>query len=110
MLDALRPQRVQASIWADVAGTPMQAYFADPLRGSIHSFGMALDVTLLDSEGDECDMGSGFDEMSLRSHPAMHAEHLAERRTDHRARLAARGDGARRVSRHRHRVVALRPR
>ena len=77
VLDALRPQRVQASIWADVAGTPMQAYFADPLRGSIHSFGMALDVTLLDPEGDECDMGSGFDEMSLRSHPAMHAEHLA---------------------------------
>jgi zinc D-Ala-D-Ala dipeptidase len=23
-------------------------------------------------------MGSGFDEMSLRSHPALHAEHLAQ--------------------------------
>jgi len=77
VLDALRPQRVQEAIWADVAGTPAQAYFADPVRGSIHSFGMAVDVTLLDAQGRESDMGSGYDEMSLRSHPMLDAEHLA---------------------------------
>ncbi len=77
VLDALRPQRVQEAIWADVVGTPMAMYFADPARGSIHSFGMAVDVTLLDPDGREVDMGSGFDEMSLASHPALHAEHLA---------------------------------
>jgi D-alanyl-D-alanine dipeptidase len=76
VLDALRPQRVQQAIWRDVAGTPMQPYFADPARGSIHSYGMAVDVTLLDPQGREADMGSGFDEMTLRSHPALHAEHL----------------------------------
>ncbi len=77
VLDALRPQRVQQAIWADVVGTPMAMYFADPARGSIHSFGMAVDITLLDPDGREVDMGSGFDEMSLASHPALHAEHLA---------------------------------
>ncbi len=77
VLDALRPQRVQEAIWADVVGTPMAMYFADPARGSIHSFGMAVDVTLLDAAGQEVDMGSGFDEMSLASHPALHAAHLA---------------------------------
>lgn len=77
VLDALRPQRVQEAIWHDVAGTPMEQYFAHPLRGSIHSFGMAVDVTLLDPQGRETDMGSGFDEMALASHPALHAEHLA---------------------------------
>lgn len=77
VLDALRPQRVQQSIWADVAGTLAQAYFADPARGSIHTFGMAVDVTLLDGRGRERDMGSGYDEMSLRSHPELDAEHLA---------------------------------
>lgn len=77
VLDALRPQRVQEAIWADAAGTPAQSYFADPQRGSIHSFGMAVDVTLLDSQGREVDMGSGYDEMTLRSHPAMDSEHLA---------------------------------
>lgn len=77
VLDALRPQRVQEAIWKDVAGTAMEHYFAHPQRGSIHSFGMAVDVTLIDPQGRESDMGSGFDEMSLASHPALHAEHLA---------------------------------
>ncbi len=77
VLDALRPQRVQEAIWLDVAGTPAQAYFANPERGSIHSYGMAVDVTLLAPDGREADMGSGFDEMSRRSHPALHAELLA---------------------------------
>jgi D-alanyl-D-alanine dipeptidase len=77
VLDALRPQRVQEAIWADVQGTPAALYFADPARGSIHSFGMAVDVTLLDGAGRELDMGSGFDEMSLRSHPALEEQQLA---------------------------------
>ncbi len=80
VLDALRPQRVQEAIWADVVGTPMAMYFADPARGSIHSYGMAVDVTLVSPEGAEADMGSGFDEMALSSHPALHAEHLASGR------------------------------
>ena len=77
VLDALRPQRVQEAIWKDVAGTPMAHYFAHPQRGSIHSFGMAVDVTLLNAQGREADMGSGFDEMTEASHPALHAELLA---------------------------------
>ena len=77
VLDALRPQRVQESIWRDVVDTPMAMYFAEPVRGSIHSFGMAVDVTLQRPDGREADMGSGFDEMSPASHPALHAEHLA---------------------------------
>ncbi len=77
VLDALRPQRVQEAIWADVTGTAAALYFANPVRGSIHSYGMAVDVTLIDPQGGESDMGSGFDEMALASHPALHAEHLA---------------------------------
>ena len=77
VLDALRPQRVQEAIWVDVAGTPAQEYFANPERGSIHSYGMAVDVTLLQPGGQEADMGSGFDEMTLASHPSLHPQHLA---------------------------------
>ncbi|MBL8361204.1 MAG: M15 family metallopeptidase [Rubrivivax sp.] len=77
VLDALRPHRVQEAIWQDVAGTPSAMYFADPRIGSIHSYGMAVDVTLADADGLECDMGSGFDEMSPKSHPSLDAEHLA---------------------------------
>jgi D-alanyl-D-alanine dipeptidase len=83
VLDALRPQRVQEAIWASVAGTPDEAYFAHPRAGSIHSFGMAVDVTLLDPAGREsgaAEMGSGFDEMNELSHPALHAVHVASGR------------------------------
>ena len=90
VLDALRPQRVQEAIWRDVAGTPAARYFANPERGSIHSFGMAVDVTLRDGRGRELDMGSGFDEMALVSHPALEAEQLAAGAIT-RAHIVARG-------------------
>jgi D-alanyl-D-alanine dipeptidase len=77
VLDALRPHRVQEAIWRDVAGTPAALYFADPALGSIHSHGMAVDATLLGPDGRELDMGSGYDEMSERSHPALEDAQLA---------------------------------
>jgi D-alanyl-D-alanine dipeptidase len=77
VLDALRPHRVQVLLWDFLEGTGLQQYVADPARGSIHSFGMALDVTVLDAEGRELDMGSGFDEMNELSHPRLEASHLA---------------------------------
>ena len=77
VLDALRPQRVQEQLWQALQGTDLLGYIAEPGRGSIHSFGMALDVTLLDAQGRELDMGTGFDDLSERSHPAREAELLA---------------------------------
>jgi D-alanyl-D-alanine dipeptidase len=71
VLDALRPQRVQQQLWDALAGTELRLYLADPARGSIHSFGMALDITLLDAAGKELDMGTGFDDMTPLSHPAL---------------------------------------
>jgi D-alanyl-D-alanine dipeptidase len=77
VLDALRPQRIQEQLYREFENTPQAMYLAHPERGSIHSFGMAVDVTLLDECGVELDMGSEFDEMTLLSHPDREAEHLA---------------------------------
>lgn len=71
VLDALRPQRVQQQLWDALEGTGLQMYLANPARGSIHSYGMALDITLLDEQGRELDMGTGFDDMTDLSHPAL---------------------------------------
>jgi D-alanyl-D-alanine dipeptidase len=89
VLDALRPQRVQQQLWDRLEGTGLQMYLADPARGSIHSYGMALDITILDQSGRELDMGTGFDDMTELSHPALEegfvaagrlsAEHAANR-------------------------------
>jgi D-alanyl-D-alanine dipeptidase len=77
VLDALRPQRVQQQLWDALAGTDLQMYLAEPGRGSIHSYGMALDVTILDEAGVELDMGTGFDDMTELSHPALEEGFLA---------------------------------
>lgn len=77
VLDALRPQRVQQLMWQAVLGTDKQDYVADPARGSIHSYGMAADVTLLTADHQEVDMGSAFDQMDDSSHPELHAQLLA---------------------------------
>jgi D-alanyl-D-alanine dipeptidase len=77
ILDALRPHRVQVELWDFLGGTGLRQYVADPARGSIHSFGMAVDVTVIDAGGAELDMGTGFDEMNERSHPVLEAQHLA---------------------------------
>ncbi|SHM92806.1 D-alanyl-D-alanine dipeptidase [Duganella sacchari] len=77
VLDALRPQRVQEQLWDALQGTDLLTYIAEPARGSIHSFGMALDLTLTDRHGHELDMGTGFDDLSERSHPALEEGLLA---------------------------------
>jgi D-alanyl-D-alanine dipeptidase len=43
-------------------------YFLDPKIGSNHTRGAAVDVTLVDAEGNELDMPSRFDEMSEKAH------------------------------------------
>lgn len=77
LLDALRPHRVQEELWDALSGTNLQMYLAPPERGSIHSFGMAVDITILDPSGRELDMGTGFDDMTELSHPVLEARHHA---------------------------------
>jgi len=77
VLDALRPQRVQEALWASLEGTGLEMYLANPVRGSIHSFGMAVDITLIDADGRELDMGTPFDDLTEKSHPKLEEEFLA---------------------------------
>jgi D-alanyl-D-alanine dipeptidase len=51
-------------------------------RGSNHSRGTAIDLTLLDASGSELDMGTGFDAMTIESehfHPGL-PEHVQRHR------------------------------
>jgi D-alanyl-D-alanine dipeptidase len=40
---------------------PNATYVADPIKGSIHNRGGAVDITLVDANGIELDMGTPFD-------------------------------------------------
>lgn len=62
ILDAFRPAEAQWKLWHH---TPDATFLADPRRGSPHSMGAAVDLTLLDrASGQELDMGTGFDAMT----------------------------------------------
>lgn len=78
VFDALRPQSAQIAFWDLVKGTPQQPYFADPARGSVHSYGFAVDLSLLDAAGKELDMGTGFDDLRELAEPKKEERFLAE--------------------------------
>lgn len=59
--DAYRPWSVQKVMWELV---PDPLYVADPLRGSRHNRGMAVDVTLVDLDGNELEMPTDYDEFT----------------------------------------------
>lgn len=48
---------------------PNQDYVVPIALGSNHSRGTAIDVTLIDENGQPLDMGTAFDEMDDLSHP-----------------------------------------
>ena len=65
IFDAFRPQEAQLALW-EVAVDKL--YVADPSLGSNHTRGTAIDLTLVDEDGKELDMGTGFDHMTVLSH------------------------------------------
>ena len=73
ILDAFRPQEAQEALWA-VAPDP--DYIADPAKGSHHTRGVAIDLTLVGPDGQALDMGTPVDTMSAASHH-FHAAHPA---------------------------------
>jgi len=56
--------------WALWNARPDPDFLADPRRGSPHSRGVAVDLTLLDGDGAALDMGTGFDAFTPLSHHA----------------------------------------
>ncbi len=64
IFDCYRPLSVQKKMWAIM---PNEDYVANPAKGSRHNRGAAVDVTLIDSLGNELDMGTGFDDFTKKA-------------------------------------------
>lgn len=65
VFDAFRPSEAQWALWRH---TPDPEFLADPRRGSPHSRGAAVDLTLIDGDGRALEMGTGFDNFTPRAH------------------------------------------
>lgn len=65
MFDCYRPRPIQWKLWEKV---PDPRYVADPKKGSMHNRGAAVDLTIVDSKGNELDMGTPYDFFGPRAH------------------------------------------
>ncbi|WP_373997817.1 M15 family metallopeptidase [Bdellovibrio bacteriovorus] len=75
--DTLRPRSIQAQFYSHLEGTPFQNYVAAPYPGSLHNFGMAMDLTLQTKDGRPLDMGTGFDDFRDLAQPKLEEKFLA---------------------------------
>ena len=64
IFDCYRPLDVQKEMWK-IVSNPI--YVADPKKGSIHNRGGAVDISLVDLEGKELDMGTTFDHFGIEA-------------------------------------------
>lgn len=64
LYDCYRPLDIQKRMWKIVSNPK---YVADPAKGSIHNRGGAVDLTLVDSDGQELDMGTTFDHFGIEA-------------------------------------------
>ncbi|MFO8087657.1 MAG: M15 family metallopeptidase [Bacteroidales bacterium] len=80
--DALRPVSVQQMMWDTIDVPPEKKfwYVAPPGRGSIHNYGMAVDLTIADSSGNPLDMGTEFDYFGKLAFPRFSQRYLEEGR------------------------------
>jgi len=58
MFDCYRPRPIQWKLWNKV---PNPKYVADPRKGSMHNRGAAVDLTIVNKNGEELDMGTEYD-------------------------------------------------
>ena len=69
IFDAYRPTYVQKALWEF---DPNPNFLSDPQKGSPHTRGIAIDLTLTDIKGNELEMGTKFDDFTEKAY------HLSE--------------------------------
>lgn len=66
--DAARPMSVQRKMFNAVKGTSKANYVANPAKGGgLHNYGLAVDITITDSNGNELDMGTPVDHLGVEA-------------------------------------------
>jgi zinc D-Ala-D-Ala dipeptidase len=65
MFDCYRPRPAQQRLW-DVVPNP--DYVTPPSKGSMHNRGLAVDLTIVDNNGKDLDMGTPYDFFGKEAH------------------------------------------
>ncbi len=80
VFDGIRPIQVQQEMWDALDSIPVHRrgkFVSNPSRGSVHNYGAAVDLTIVDSIGIHLDMGAGFDDFREIAFPSLEHKFLA---------------------------------
>lgn len=78
--DAARPFEIQKILSDHISLPPQEKwkYISSPTRGSLHNYGLAIDVSIVDEQGVELDMGTPYDYFGPEAEPAREIQMLSE--------------------------------
>jgi D-alanyl-D-alanine dipeptidase len=92
IMDAARPRSVSRRMFDKMKGTKFEKFVADPKKGSMHNYGIAVDVTIVNGNGKEIDMGfTPFYKSDLSiywGYAKLKLFHLSDTQKNNRALLA----------------------
>jgi D-alanyl-D-alanine dipeptidase len=85
IFDAVRPRRIQSKMWdtIDVPYAERSKYVSNPKNGSLHNFGAAVDLSIIDARGIELDMGTPYDYFGELAYPREEDRMLEEGKLTH---------------------------
>ncbi|GAB5417764.1 MAG: M15 family metallopeptidase [Crocinitomicaceae bacterium] len=79
VFDGVRPLLVQREMWEALDSVPplnRGKFVSNPIFGSVHNFGTAVDITICNEKGEELDMGAGYDDFRPIAFPSREAHFL----------------------------------
>lgn len=79
VFDGVRPLQVQYEMWNALDSIPRYRrgkFVSNPSKGSVHNFGAAVDLTIVDNSGEELDMGAGYDDFREIAFPKYEQQFL----------------------------------
>lgn len=85
VFDAVRARSIQRKMWdtIDVPYFERSKYVSNPNNGSLHNFGAAVDVSIIDAHGIELDMGTPYDYFGELAYPREEDRMLEEGKLTH---------------------------
>ncbi len=80
IFDGVRPLSIQQTMWDElqVPEASKDKYVSNPEVGSLHNYGCAVDVSIVNEDGWEMDMGTPYDFFGELGHPIAEHRMIAE--------------------------------
>jgi D-alanyl-D-alanine dipeptidase len=86
VFDGVRPRSIQFRMW-DTIAVPVyerSKYVSNPQNGSLHNFGAAVDLSIIDKNGIALDMGTPYDYFGELAYPREEQRMIREGRLTHK--------------------------